>query len=415
MAVIRPFQGYRPLAKFAEEVAALPYDVMTAEEARKMVKGKPYSFLHVDRAEIDLPADMNPYDEAVYQKARQNLKQMIEKGIYMQDDKPCYYLYRQIFQGRMQTGLVACASIDDYLNHAIKKHELTRRDKEEDRVRHVDTCNAHTGPIFLAYRHHEDIRRLLNIWTEKPPVYQFTSSGGVKNEIWVIDDDSVAALLTMQFSEVESFYIADGHHRAASAVRVAQQRRLLHPDYTGDEEFNYFLAVLFPEDELHIMAYNRLVKDLNGLDSETFLKKTEESFQVQKYGDGSPLPERHQFGMRLDGCWYLLTARPEKIDESNPVGRLDVSILQNELLQPVLGIDDPRTNKRIEFVGGIRGTEELERRTDEDMKLAFLLHEVGMDDLMSIADADLIMPPKSTWFEPKLLSGLILHGMEDEK
>lgn len=412
MAIIKPFRGYRPVPERAEEVAALPYDVLTSEAAAQMVQGRPYSFLHVDKAEIDFPEGIDPYDDRVYEKAGQNLQKMIAEGIYVQDEKPCCYIYRQTREGRTQTGLVACVSVDEYLQNRIKKHEFTRQDKEEDRVRHVDACNAHTGPIFLAYRHHEDIRRMLNIWMEKPPVYQFASSDEVKHEVWVIDDAAVIALLTMQFSEIPSFYIADGHHRAASAVRVAEKRRKQHPDYRGDEEFNYFLAVLFPDDELMIMEYNRVVKDLNGLVPEEFLQKVEQKFDLEKRGETAPEPEKHQFGMFLQGEWYLLTARDMLLQEAEPTERLDASILQKNLLGPILGIQDPRTDERIDFVGGIHGVTELERRTREDMTVAFRLHAVSIEDLMAVADAGKVMPPKSTWFEPKLRSGLFVHVIE---
>ncbi len=411
MATIRPFRGYLPRAEVAAEVAALPYDVMNEAEAREMVIGKPHSFLHVDRAEIDLPEGGDPYAPEVYAKAAANLQNMIDTGIYEQSPAPCYYLYRQTFRGRTQTGLVVCASVDDYKANIIKKHELTRPDKEQDRINHVDACSAHTGLIFLAYRHQEEIRTLLNDWMQRPPVFSFNSDGVVDQAAWVIDDPAVIDRLTKLFAAVPAFYIADGHHRTASAVRVAEMRRAAHPDYTGEEEFNSFLAVLLPEDELKILEYNRVVKDLNGLSGEEFLRQVQERFALEKIAD-APEPARHQFGMFWQGQWYLLTAKPEIINENDPIERLDTALLQKHLLAPVLGIDDPRTNSRIGFVGGIRGVKELEKRVNSDMELAFLLHPVSMDELMQLADAGQIMPPKSTWFEPKLYSGIFVHTFE---
>ncbi len=411
MATIKPFRGWRPTKELAEKVAALPYDVMNSEEARVMVQGNEYSFLHVDKAEIDLPEGTDLYSDAVYQKARENLERMMETGVYVREEKPVYYLYQQTMQGRSQTGLVVCASVDDYLNNDIKKHELTRADKEEDRVRHVDTCDAHTGPIFLTYRHREEIRRALNVWMEREPYTSFVSEDGIGSTVWIIDDDAMIARLTDWFTAVPALYIADGHHRAASAVRVAKMRREKFPDAPENAEFNSFLAVLFPDDELRIMDYNRVVKDLNGRTKEAFLQEIGAKFTWEEAGKTAPVPARHQFGMRLHKNWYLLTAKPDIIHEEDPVKRLDVSILQENLLAPVLGIEDPRTDKRIDFVGGIRGVAELERRTEEEMELAFLLHAVDIGELMAIADAGLLMPPKSTWFEPKLKSGLFVHTL----
>ncbi len=411
MAKIRPFRAVRPAAHLADKVAALPYDVMNSAEAREMVGDNPYSFLHVDKAEIDLPEGTGLYDDIVYETAAARLQQMIADGTFIREDKPCYYVYRQIMDGRAQTGLVGCASIDDYFNNTIKKHELTRADKEDDRCRHVDACNANTGPIFLAYRDRPAIDRLIARIMEQDPVYDFTS-GGVQQTVWIIDGEEDQRLLTEEIAAAGYLYIADGHHRTASAARVGKMRRQEHPDYNGAEEFNYFLAVMFPDEQLYIMDYNRVVKDLNGNSKEQFLAKIGEKFTVELH-DGQARPEqRHNFGMYLEGRWYLLTAKEGTFDETDPVGALDVSILQNNLLHPVLGIGDPRTDKRIDFVGGIRGLSELERRVDGGWAVAFAMYPTSVSELMAIADAGLIMPPKSTWFEPKLLSGLFIHELD---
>lgn len=415
MSVIRPFKGYRPTAELCEKVAALPYDVMTSEEAREMVKGNPYSFLHVDKAEIDLPESIDHYSDEVYEKAKENLNSMIEKGIYIQDEKPVLYIYRLTMNGKSQTGIAACTSIDEYIENKIKKHELTRADKEEDRIRHVDTCNANTGPIFLTYRNKPSIDSIINEWVRKEPVYDFTSDDGISHTVWVIDDEAVINDIVNEFKSVPALYIADGHHRNASAVKVGLKRRAEKPDYTGDEEFNYYLSVIFPDNQLYIMDYNRVVKDLNGYSSEEFINEISKKFNVLEYkGDSCCKPEKkHTFGMYLDGKWYLLEAKDSIVNENDSVACLDVSILQNELLSPVLGIGDPRTDKRIDFVGGIRGLEELEKRVDSgEMKIAFSMYPTTMEQLMNIADDNKIMPPKSTWFEPKLRSGIFIHSLE---
>ncbi len=411
MAVFKAFTAIRPLPAYAAQVAALPYDVMNSAEAAEAVKGNPYSFLHVDKAEIDLPAGTDLYSDEVYQKARENLKALVEQGICQKDGKPCFFLYRQIMDGRSQTGVVGCASIDDYLNDRIKKHEYTREEKEQDRIRHVDTCSAHTGPIFLTYKNGESIRALTEQWKkEHDPVYDFTADG-VAQTVWVIDDDGVIAALTDAFAALDALYIADGHHRCASAVKVGLKRREQNPDYTGDEEFNYFLAVSFPCDELAIMDYNRVIRDLNGYTLDQLLTRISESFTFRFVGSDEPFRprEKHTFGLFCQGKWYCLTAKEGTFDENDPVARLDVSILQNNLIAPILGITDPRTDERIDFVGGIRGLKELERRASTDMKLAFSMFPTTLDDLTAIADAGMVMPPKSTWFEPKLLSGLFIH------
>ena len=414
MAVFRPFKAVRPVPEFAAKVAALPYDVMNSKEAAEMVKGNPYSFLHVDKAEIDLPEGTDLYSEQVYLKAKANLEKLEADGICKQDEENRFYIYRQIMNGRAQTGLVGCVSIDDYINNVIKKHELTRADKEADRINHVDYCNANTGPIFLTYRPQAKLAAILNGWKEShAPVYDFVTDDGIGNTVWVIDCPETTAEIASLFEKVDYLYIADGHHRAASAVKVGLKRREQFPEFDGGEEFNFFLAVLFDCDELEIMDYNRVMKDLNGNTEEEFIAKISEKFTVEKYGKAAYKPEKaHTFGMLLGGEWYKVAAKEGTFDANDPVDALDVSILQNNLISPVLGIDDPRTDKRIDFVGGIRGLAELERRTSDDMCLAFSMYPTTLRELMDIADAGKLMPPKSTWFEPKLLSGLFIHRLK---
>lgn len=416
MSVIRGFKGYRPTKELCSRVAALPYDVMNSAEAREMVKDNPYSFLHVDRAEIDLPVGTDIYSQQVYDKAASNLNKMISDGIYIQDEKPVMYIYTLTMNGRKQTGLVICASIDEYINNKIKKHELTREDKEQDRINHVDNCNANTGPIFLTYRNKAEINEIIEKWiNDNEPVYDFVSEDNIGHTVWVIDNDNVINSLKKAFEQVPSLYIADGHHRNASAVKVGLKRRAeLGDNYDINAEFNYYLAVAFPDNQLHIMDYNRVVKDLNGNNKEEFLNKVQECFDIEEYNEkGCLKPEKpHTFGMYLDNKWYLLTAKNNIIDENDPVKVLDVSILQEYLLTPILGIGDPRVDKRIDFVGGIRGLEELEKRVNSgEMTVAFSMYPTSMDQLMNIADADKIMPPKSTWFEPKLRSGIFVHKL----
>ncbi|WP_346887083.1 DUF1015 family protein [Clostridium sp. UBA1056] len=413
MAVVRPFKGIRPTKELVDKVAALPYDVMNTEEAREMVKGNPYSFLHVDKAQIDLPVETNQYDEIVYKTARKTLDKMREDGTYIQDNAPSMYIYRQIMDGRVQTGIVGCTSIDDYMNDIIKKHEHTRAEKEQDRINHVDYCNANTGPIFLTYKNVGEIDEIVATWTAKDPEYNFVSEDGISHIVWGIDDAETVKRLEELFKSVKYLYIADGHHRAASAVKVGKMRREANPNYTGEEEFNFFLSVIFPADDLYVMDYNRVVKDLNGNSSEEFLKKAAEKFSVEEYkGEGQYRPEgKGHFGMYLDNKWYKLTALDGTYDSKDPVKSLDVSILQENLLRPILAIEDPRTSDRIDFVGGIRGLKELERRVAEGMKVAFSMNPTSIEELMNIADAGEVMPPKSTWFEPKLRSGIFVHEL----
>ncbi len=412
MAVLKPFKAVRPKDEYASSVGALPYDVMNSEEAREMIKDKPYSFLHIDKAEVDLPQGIDIYSAEVYQKAKENLDALSEKGIVGQDEKPMLYIYRQIMNGREQTGIVGCTAVDDYINNVIKKHEFTRADKEADRIRHVDTLDANTGPIFLTHRENKTVSDITENWKNThTPCYDFVSDDGVAQTVWVIDDDTVIDTLVKEFADIDYLYIADGHHRCASAVRVGERRRG-EGEYDKNAEFNFFLSVIFPCDQLKIMDYNRVIKDLNGNASDEFIEKMGEKFVVEEADESPYSPkERHTFGMFLDNKWYKVTAKPEFINENDPVECLDVSILQNNLIAPILGIEDPRTDKRIDFVGGIRGLNELERRVQEGMKLAFAMYPTSLNELMDIADAGKVMPPKSTWFEPKLLSGLFIHKL----
>lgn len=411
MAVFRAFRAFRPAKENQTLIPALPYDCMSSDEAREMVKGNSLSFLHIDRAEIDFPQGTSPYEKKVYEKANENLQNLEKSGALIQDSKPCFYIYRQIMNGRTQTGLAGCASIDDYLNNVIKKHEKTLAKKEADRIRHVSATNANTGAIFLTYRKNDEISDILQKYTEKyEPVYDFEAAGA-RQIVWVIDDEETIARLTVLFGDVRAFYIADGHHRCESAVRVGQMKRYEHNNYTGQEEFNYFLAVAFADSDLHIMDYNRVVKDLNGFTPSEFIGRISDSFVVKEENAPYSPSQKHSFGMYMHGKWYSLTAKEKILNDSNPVKGLDVSVLQENLLDPVLGIKDPKNDDRIDFIGGIRGLSELERRADSDMEIAFSMYPTTVGELMAIADAGKIMPPKSTWFEPKLLSGLFIHHL----
>lgn len=409
--LIRPFRAWRPAPGKARDVAALPYDVMNTDEARQMAAGKPHSFLHVDRAEIDLPPETDIHADEVYAQARQRLDEMKASGILRQDDAPGLYIYRQRMGDQVQTGLVACTSVEEYRAEKIKKHEFTRPDKELDRVRHVDTCAAHTGPIFLIYKNRAAIRELIAAAVRTEADFDFVAEDGVGHTGWLVDK-ATAEQLVEQFSTVETLYIADGHHRAASAARVAGLRQAVNLQHTGEEEYNFFLAVLFADDELQILPYNRAVKDLNGLEPAEFLQKIGEVFKVEASPAGAPFApgKSHEFGLFLVDKWYRLTLRAEQTPAAMSEA-LDVSILQDKLLTPVLNIGDPRTDQRIDFIGGIRGLAELERRVGTDMRLAFSLYPTQVRELMDIADAGGIMPPKSTWFEPKLRSGLYIHDL----
>lgn len=415
MAVVRPFKAVRPKKSHAFQVAAPPYDVMNSEEAREMAEGNPYSFLRVDRAEIDLPPDTDMYSDRVYLKARENLEKLCYDGVCFQDENPLLYIYRKKMGKRVQTGIVACVSVDDYLDNVIKKHEFTRADKELDRLRHVDACDANTGPIFLTYRTEASINAIAQKYTQREPEYDFSRDDDVHHTVWLIDGKEDIDSICESFAKVESLYIADGHHRAMSAVRVGQMRREQFPNYTGDEEFNFFLAILYSSDELEIMDYNRVLKDFNGQTKDELLEKLSENFTVEICSEeGCYRPsKRHEFGFYLDNEWYKLTAKPQIINEDDPIARLDVSILQNNVIAPIFGINDPRTDDRIGFVGGIRGLKELERRVAKDMSAAFSMFPTTIEDLMAVSDSNQVMPPKSTWFEPKPLSGLFIHKLSD--
>jgi len=412
LATIKPFDSVRPREDVVSKIAALPYDVYNREEALEEVLKEPLSFLKIDRAETQFANDSNPYDAKVYEKARDILQTMLKDGLLIKEGKNCYYVYELTMNGRSQTGIVGCAAIDDYLKNVIKKHEKTREDKEIDRIKHVDVCNAQTGPIFLAYRSQKLINEVVDVIKQGIPLYDFVAPDGVRHAVWKIDQGSDMETISRAFASVESIYIADGHHRTASAVKVGLKRREENPGYTGEEEFNFFLSVLFPHDQLMILDYNRVVKDLNGLDKEEFLTEIAKAFSVEEMGIKPYKPtEKATFGMYLDGVWYKLTAKDE-LRSKDPVEGLDVSILQNHVLISILGIKDIRTDKRIDFVGGIRGLKELEKRANSDMRLAFSMYPTSINELFEVSDADKLMPPKSTWFEPKLRSGLFIHELK---
>ena len=410
MITLKPFKALRPVADKAALCAALPYDVMSSDEAREMVKGNPYSFLHVDKAEIDLDTSVDLYDDKVYEKAAENLKNAEKNGVYVEDKVVGYYFYRQVMDGRAQTGIVGCASIDDYLEGRIKKHELTRADKEVDRIRHVSTCSAQTGPIFLAYKESEALDGIIAEQTAKEPIYDFVAEDGVRHTVWKTDGEKTDEKIRSAFKKLEALYIADGHHRAASAVKVGVQKRAENP---GDREaeFNFFLSVVFPASALKIMDYNRLIKNLNGLSAEEFLSKIEQSVgKVQAVQNGPYRPQKKgEFGLYLQNKWYQVSFYPQLTSAQAAVERLDCAVLQRYLLAPVLGIEDPRSDKRIDFAGGIRGLTYLEQRCEKDCVAAIAMYPTSMNELMSVADENALMPPKSTWFEPKLRSGLLIH------
>ena len=410
MSDIRPFRAIRPRADLAERIAALPYDVYSREEARRVVENDPYTFLRIDRAETQFPPEQDMYAPEVYQKAHDMLWDMIGQGQFIQDDTPCYYIYEQVMNGRHQIGIVAVASADDYRDGVIKKHENTREEKELDRIRHVDACDAQTGPIFLAYRKNDVIEAIIRKQKENPPVYEFVSDDNITHIVYRITDAADNAMIREAFAGIGAIYIADGHHRCASAVKVCNLRREGNIRHTGEEEYNYFLSVLFADEQLMIMDYNRVVKDLNGLTQEAFLEKIAERYTIQPVDRADAKPaKKGQVGMYLDGTWYCLNWRG--VFSEDPVDSLDVSILQKEVLEPILGIADPKVDSRIDFVGGIRGLQELERRVQTDCAVAFAMYPTDIHELFRVADAGLLMPPKSTWFEPKLRSGLFIHSI----
>ena len=408
MALIKSFNAIRPVKELAERVAELPYDVVDSAEARAIASGNEYSFFHVTKAEIGMPPGTNIYDPSVYAAARDNLQEFIEKGTLVRDDEPMLYLYTQLMDGRSQTGLAACVSIDDYIAERVKKHELTREDKEKDRTLHVDISEANTGLVFLIYREDGSKKHLFERGMAIEPEYDFTAADGVRHAVRVIRDKELAAAFEKAFAG-DILYIADGHHRAASAVKVGKQRRAANPAFTGDEEFNFFLAVIFPDNELAVLPYNRVVKDLNGHTEDSFIDRLRRSFDVKD--DGFKMPaKRGNVSMYLKGRWHTLS--PLFPIKDDPIDGLDVKILQDNLLQPILGINDPRTDKRVKFVGGIRGTKELEKLIDSgENAVAFSMYPTSIAELMSVADAGKIMPPKSTWFEPKLRDGLLVHSI----
>lgn len=413
MSLIRPFPALRPAAGRAEDVAAPPYDVLNSAEARERADGRPWSFLHISKPEIDLPEGTDPYDASVYAKGKENFDHMLSEGVLVQDEQPYYYLYRLIMGSHQQIGLVAAASVPDYDTNRIRKHEFTRPDKENDRVRQVDTLNCQTGPVFLTYRHDATINKIVADITTGEPEVNITADDGIEHALWPVTEQATIDTITNTFDAMDAIYIADGHHRSAAASRVCEARKAANPNHTGDEAYNYFLTVIFPDDQMMILDYNRVITDLNGLDTATFLSKVEESFEVTKSATTVRPKSNAEFGMYLDRSWYKLSIKSDLIPTDDPVARLDVSLLANNLIDPILGISDPRRDKRIDFVGGIRGLEELEKRVNSgEMAVAFALYPTSMDQLMSVADANEVMPPKSTWFEPKLADGLASHMLD---
>ncbi|MES9869601.1 MAG: DUF1015 family protein [Sedimenticola sp.] len=410
MPLIKPFPGLRPPAEYASDVAAPPYDVMNEGEARAMVDGKPWSFLHISRPEVDLPEGTDPYASEVYAKAAENLAKMVDKGILIQDSDPCYYVYRLTMGEHVQTGLVAAASVEAYDRDRIKKHEFTRPKKEDDRVRQIDALDAQTGPVFLVYPSHQELDEILMQAAESEAELDVTAADGVRHQIWLISDDERTGRISELFEQMPALYVADGHHRSAAASRVTAQRMAENSGHNGEEPYNYFLTVVFPHNQMQILPYNRVVRDLNGLDLDTFLERVKIRFAVSPSNQPVMPEARTEFGMYLAGQWYKLHTDPERVPWDDPVSSLDVSILAGELIEPILGISDPRRDERIDFVGGIRGLEALERRVDSgEMAVAFSMYPTSMEALMSVADAGEVMPPKSTWFEPKLADGLVSH------
>lgn len=408
MSLIKPFRGLRPTPEHATAVVAPPYDVLNTEEARVRVQGRPYSFLHISKPEIDLPPDTDPYAPQVYAKGAENLQKLVQEGILVRDDKPVYYAYRLIMGQHQQVGLVAVASVKDYDSNRIRKHEFTRPDKEDDRVRQIDALNAQTGPVFLTYRHNDTVDALIAKVMQAQPECDLTADDGVQHTIWLIADEADIATLTTTFDAMDCLYIADGHHRSAAASRVAAMR-----GGNGEMAADYFLSVIFPDNQMQILDYNRVIKDLNGMDAAAFLEKVSQAFSLEESAAAVKPAKAGEFGMYMQGQWYRLAIHPDRIPAADPVGRLDVSLLQNHLITPLLGITDPRRDKRIDFVGGIRGLQELEKRVNSgEMAVAFSLYPTQMQDLMAVADAEEVMPPKSTWFEPKLADGLVSHVLD---
>ena len=413
MAKIRPFKGIRPPKEFVAQVVSRPYDVLNSEEAREEAKGNEKSLYHIIKPEIDFPEGTSEYDPKVYEKAAENFQKFQDNGWLVQDEKENYYVYAQTMNGRTQYGLVVCANVDDYMTGKIKKHELTRRDKEEDRMKHVRVNNANIEPVFFAYPDNKQLDDIVAAVIKNEPEYDLVTSDGIGHTFWVISDDAVIAQITEAFAKMPYMYIADGHHRSAAAALVGDEKRKNNPNHKGDEEYNYFLAVCFPDNQLNIIDYNRVVKDLNGLTEEQFLKALGKNFTVEKKGSEIYKPNKlHNFSLYLSGEWYSLTAKPGTYDDNDPIGQLDVTVSSKLILDEILGIKDLRSDKRIDFVGGIRGLGELKKRVDSgEMKVALALYPVSMKQLISIADSGNIMPPKATWFEPKLRSGFIVHKL----
>ncbi len=415
MATIRPFRGFRPGKDHVHQVASRPYDVLNSEEAREEVAGNPWSFLHVVKPEVDLPPGTDLYSKVVYTRGKENLEKLIRQGFFVQDDREMLYLYGQTMFGRTQYGIVGCASVDDYLSGVIKKHELTRPDKEEDRMNHIRVTNFNAEPVFFAYPDHDELDRIIQRVVTGAPEYDFTTGDGVGHHFWLISQDTdIERIVEIFEKEIPSTYVADGHHRTAAAALVGQERRIHNPGHQGDEEYNFFLAVHFQASQLTIIDYNRVIRDLNGMDPEEFLEELKIGFTLERKGSRVYKPDRlHNFGMYMRGEWYSLTAKPGTYNDEDPIGCLDVTVLSEQVLGPLLNITDLRKSKRIDFVGGIRGLEELSRRVDSrEMAVAFALYPVTMKQLMDIADNGMIMPPKTTWFEPKLRSGLVIHSLE---
>jgi uncharacterized protein (DUF1015 family) len=411
--LIKPFRGLRPVPARCADVAAPPYDVLNTEEARSRAEGRPASFLHISKPEIDLPDGTDPHADQVYAKGAENLQTLITDGVLIRDDVPCYYAYRLRMGEHLQTGLVGVCNIDDYNSNRIRKHEFTQPSKEDDRVRQITALNAQTGPVLLAYRRSSAVKSILEKVTSGTPLYDLVADDGIGHTVWSIDAQNDIDTLTKTFDAMTALYIADGHHRSAAASRVAEARNAENPDQTGDESYNYFLCVAFPDDETQILDYNRVIKDLNGLQIDDFLQRIGDKFLVTPADHPARPAQPTQFGMYLDHRWYQLDIRPDLIPLDDPVASLDISLLQDHLIGPLLGITDQRTDKRIDFVGGIRGLEELERRVDSgEMQVAFALYPTSMEALMAVADANQVMPTKSTWFEPKLADGLVSHLLD---
>lgn len=415
MAIIRKFKALRPKKGLEEKVASYPYDVLNSEEARELVKDNPYSFLHVVKPEVDLPEGIDLYSEQVYNKARENFNKFVTEGTLIQEDSPKLYIYRQTRQFQEQYGIVGCVSVDDYNNDVIKKHEHTRPKKEADRIKHVDVTNANAGPIFLTFRAKKSIDGLVTRAVDNLPIYDFVAPDGIGHTVWIVEDDVIADEIIKEFANIDYLYIADGHHRSASAAKVANKRRAANPDYIGEEEYNFFLAVLFPDYQLNIMDYNRVLKDLHGHSDKELFSALEDLFSVEKIGSSQYKPkQKGEIGMYFEKEWYKLTIQSEKMDANDPVKSLDISYVQDNLLSPLFGIENPRTSEDIDFIGGIRGLDELEKLVNSGkFQVAFAMYPTSVEELVNIADSGKVMPPKSTWFEPKLRSGLLVHSLSE--